>query len=380
MCGFRAGRTVIAAVIFTIGAICAAVPVEQIHLAQKKSQAQVCLEPAIAVHVVHVLVGGRICRLPQRTRQKLQEALLLMNAHLSDRLTEPALSVIVVSFNHAEQLDQCLAALMSQPDAGQIEIRVISKKARFDVLLDAWQFPQIHWHQVGSNQTIPEMRSTGMRQSKAKLLALIEDDCMVGPEWLQAILSAHESEHVAVGGAIEPGDYQRGLDWGIFYCEFGRFLSPFSGVVNALPGNNVCYRASAIDPALLKQGFYEVFVHEKWQQSGIELLASPGMVVKNNNTWNFAQCSISPFHHGRVYAGQRFGHGFGARRLLYGLLTPLLPLLKSFRTFRQVRSRKRADLPLVKALPWVVLFHVCWSAGELIGYWTGVGNSTEKWG
>jgi hypothetical protein len=184
---------------------------------------------------------------------------------------------------------------------------------------------------------------------------------------------------VAVGGAIEPGDYTRGLDWGVFYCEFGRFMAPFSGPVNALPGNNVSYRSEAMDPALIKHGFYEIFIHERWQKSGIELYAVSDMVVKNNNSWRFANCTVIPFHHGRAYAGQRFGTRFSARRLIYAVLATLLPIVKSFRTFREVHSRRRRDLPLVRALPWILVFHGFWSMGELVGYLAGPGNSIGKW-
>lgn len=298
----------------------------------------------------------------------------------SDSPARPVLSVIVVSFNATGLLEQCVAALVSQSDAAQIEICIISKQQQRDLGTGDGQHPQIHWQQVADSETIPSMRRIGIEQSTADLTALIEDDCIVGPQWLQAILSAHQQgSHPVVGGAIEPGRYKRGLDWGIFYCEFGRFLEPFSGTVTALPGNNVCYAANILDPRWIRSGLYEVFVHQKIQNAGSKLIAASGMQVTNINAWRFADCSINPFHHGRAYAGQRFGDRFSGRCLIYGLLAIVLPVVKSYRTIREIRSRKRTDLPLIRALPWILVFQTCWSVGEIAGYLTGPGSSLKKW-
>ena len=302
-----------------------------------------------------------------------------MNEPLANSGSPPILSVVVVSFNGEKLLSECLAALVSQPGTQQIEIHVISKKTCPDVPPDGGRAPRIHWHQVAATATIPEMRTLGIEQSTSELLALLEDDCLVGPQWLQSVLAAHQSGYPAIGGAIEPGDFSSGLDWGVFYCEFARFLAPFSGTVITLPGNNVSYKKKAIDPTLIRQGFYEIFIHETLQKSGSELFAENGMVVKNMNSWRFEDCSTSPFHHGRAYAGQRLGPQFSVRRLFYGLLAVLLPIVKSFRTLREIHSRKRTDLPLLKALPWILIFQSCWSAGELVGYLAGPGDSIGKW-
>jgi len=287
---------------------------------------------------------------------------------------------VVVSFNGAALLSDCLSALITQPDFQEMEVHVISKLKRGQVPEVHEETGRIYWHQVPATETVPAMRSLGIMQSGAGLIALLEDDCIVGPHWSRSLLSAHQSDYPAVGGAIEPGPYTRGLDWGVFYCEFARFLLPFSGCVAALPGNNVSYKSEALDIESIQQGFYEVFIHENWRKSGIELYAAEGMVTSNNNTWNLENCTSIPFHHGRAYAGQRFGSHYGAKRICYGLLAMILPIIKSVRTLRQVISRRRTELPLLKALPWIIIFHSCWSLGEFVGYLAGPGDSIEKWG
>lgn len=302
-----------------------------------------------------------------------------MSEVLTNNGHTPALSVVVVSFNGDKLLEKCLAALVSQPGSEHIEVHVISKKRHPDVLTGNGRPTPVYWHEVTGTTTIPMMRRLGIEKSNAELLALLEDNCLVGPKWLQAVLAGHKSRHPAIGGPIEPGNFSRGLDWGVFYCEFARFLAPFSGVVKALPGNNVSYKKEVIDPAHTTEGFYEVFFHENLRKTGNELFANSDMMVRNVNSWRFEDCSVSPFHHGRAYAGQRFGTKYSTRRLVYGLLALLLPIVKTFRTLRDIHSRKRKELPLLKALPWIIIFHSCWSAGEFVGYFAGPGDSIGKW-
>ena len=78
-----------------------------------------------------------------------------MNEALANNGATPILSVVVVSFNDATLLAGCLAALVSQPGAQQVEIHVISKKRCPDVLPDSDRVLRIHWHQVDASATIP---------------------------------------------------------------------------------------------------------------------------------------------------------------------------------------------------------------------------------
>ena len=287
--------------------------------------------------------------------------------------------MVVVSISGPDHLTQCISALDLQPGSAQMDVHIVSKNAD-QIQKDApWCFSSIHWHQVSAATTVPKMRTHGIMHASADLIALLEDDCTVGPRWQQSILEAHRSTFPAIGGPVEPGAYTRGIDWGIYYCEYARFLSPFSGLVPALAGNNVSYKRKALDLESIREGLYEIFLHETWQKSGIELHAANGMEVQNNHSWHLQSCVSTPFHHGRAYAGQRFGRRLAAKKFLYGVLAIMLPLLKTFRTIREVTSRQRSDLPLLKALPWVVLFHCCWSLGELVGYLAGPGRSSEKW-
>jgi hypothetical protein len=178
---------------------------------------------------------------------------------------------------------------------------------------------------------------------------------------------------------VEPGAYTTRLDWAVFFCEFGRFMPPFAGVVPALPGTNVTYRRTALAAVDLAQGLYEVFLHQQWQAAGQDLLADPGLAVKNVNHWSASKVLKSAYHHGRTFAAMRVAERSVSQRLVYGALSPLLPLVQTWRVARTVFARRQYRSALVYALPAIVAFTGSWAWGEWHGYWFGPGASAEQW-
>ena len=168
------------------------------------------------------------------------------------------------------------------------------------------------------------------------------------------------------------------MDWAVYYCEYARFLTPYNGLVKALPGNNVSYKRGSLG-SVASQGFFEIFFHQALRKAGTDLVAAEGMTVVNNHRRGISDCISIPYHHGRAYASQRFSGQQVSRRLLYTALSPLLPIVKSARTLKEIMARRRSDLPIARALPWIFLFHCSWSAGECLGYLAGPGSSGDKW-
>ncbi len=293
----------------------------------------------------------------------------------------PRLSVVVVSFSPPAVRAQCLTALSSQAAGGDVEILVVGHACDRDEKGASLQarFPHVKWLATPAHDTVPRRRSLGITQSRGEIVALLEDDCVVTEDWCSSVITAHSGPFVAIGGPIEPGDYRSGFDWAVFFCEYGRFMMPFTGHVPALPGNNVAYKRSVLMPLNADEGFYEVFTHEQWRQQGHTLLAEPKMAVRNIGSWSRQHTLRSAYHHGRAFGGMRVEGQPGWRRLSYAALAVCLPLLQVARVVRHVLSRKRHVPALLRALPWIGLFTVSWSWGEFLGYLLGAGRSTEEW-
>ena len=106
------------------------------------------------------------------------------------------------------------------------------------------------------------------------------------------------------------------------------------------------------------------------------MLVDGSLVVEHHLRGSVRLISAMEFHNGRVVAGHR-------RRIMdRGDLARIggasvLPLFRTIRAFRTSRRKGRGDEAL-RALPWIVWLQYCTTAGELLGYVTGPGDSARQ--
>lgn len=295
-----------------------------------------------------------------------------------------ALTVVVVSFNAPPIVERCLAALVEQGLAPDVEIVVVRATGVGDAGTEALRrrFSQCRWITPPSGDTIPRMRCRGMAVARGDIVALIEDDCVIDDVWYTAVMSAHREPWVAVGGAVEPGAYARALDWAVYLYEYGRFMLPFESRPSAiLPGNNVSYKRNTLASEILGRTteFHDVFVHASWASNGLPMLITPTLVVTNRNSWPITYATVSPFHHGRAFAAMRMAAHSWWRRGAHAILAPFLPILQILRIFRLTVVKRRNVGRSFVALPWLFIFGGSWAIGEAVGALFGAGRSAEHW-
>lgn len=295
------------------------------------------------------------------------------------------LSVVVAAFNRPEILARCLAALAPQAVPGAVEVLVAGRADDQAAAAAVARVPGCRWLPSPPGSTIPALRAAGIAAARGEVVALLEDDCVVPAGWCDAIVAAHAAAPAvtAIGGAIEPDAYPTGLDWGVYFCEYVRFMAPFHGPVAALPGNNASYKRqrllAAWAPTDAEPGFYDVFVHWRLQQAGEALLADARLAVVNVNRWGGRNVTAVPYHHGRAFAGMRARGRPPWLRPLWAMVALALPLLQTARHLREVLRRGRRVGRFLGALPWVLAFTASWGAGEFVGALAGPGDSASRW-
>lgn len=296
----------------------------------------------------------------------------------------PSLSVVVAASNDGTLLARCVDALSAQAHPDEVEIIIARDAGRFDDVARTElnrSTPGLRWVEAPPGATVPRLRGLGIAVARADLVALIEDDCVVADGWCRAAM-ASAGDCAAVGGSVEPGPYQKPLDWAVYFCEYGRFMLPLpSGPDAPLTGNNVVYSRHALEklPDAVRLDFREAFIHAAWQQAGIPTKVTESLVVRNINTWSLRHVTTGPFHHGRAYAAERFGARPTPVRLALAALAVGLPLLKLFRIAAGTLSRGRLTGRLLVAFPWAMIFVGSWSAGEILGCLAGPGDSHSRW-
>jgi glycosyltransferase involved in cell wall biosynthesis len=292
------------------------------------------------------------------------------------------ISVISVSLHGSPLLDESLHALEKQRGAGEdAEIIVVSYSQNGTVEHIKKQFPRIKFLQPSERLGIPQLRALGMSHATGDIIAITEDCCVPGENWFEEIRKAHGLGYEVVGGAIEKGSANKIVNWAVYLCEYSQAMLPIpSGEVAGVAGNNASYKREVLDKVdeSIKRDYWEFFLHEELRKQKVKFLSAPAMVVVKKKEFNFLYFLTQRFHYSRSFAGMRRTRISASRRILCVLISPLLPLLMTWRIAQQVHQKKRYYKEFFMSLPLLTIFMISYAAGEFVGYLFGPGKSLSK--
>lgn len=295
------------------------------------------------------------------------------------RPQEPELSIVIASINGRTYLERCLAALDRQTGGVRAEIIVADCVGSSVTDFVRRHYPNVHLIGFDTPQSVPALRSAGILVARGGIIVITEDHCLPEPDWYTAIVQAHQEwAGPAIGGAVDNAATTRQIDWAVYLCEYSNFISPVShGVVHDLPGPNVSYKRGALAAMadLVRDGYWETFLHYRLESEGFQLWSDPRIRVRHLKNFTFMSFLRERFHYARAFAGHRNEFISPPRRLFYLLASPLLPPLLMFRLWRRVRGHAGHTGPFIRSLPYILLFMVAWAIGECVGYAAGPGQS-----
>jgi hypothetical protein len=211
------------------------------------------------------------------------------------------------------------------------------------------------------------------------IVAVTEDHCRPTPGLGRAILDAHEREAgaMAIVGAVRNGSRDTSIDWAAFLITQAPNMEPVRpGRRESVGGPIVAYKRRFVDRIVGRGdlGTIELLDSRDLLRSGETFVASDRIVVIHDQSLGLRGTSGIEFHNGRTVAGFRrirFGRGDAARVML----SPAVFVHRVVRTVRLARSRRVEPRTLELALPAIVWLQLCNSAGELLGYLIGPGDS-----
>ena len=291
------------------------------------------------------------------------------------------LSVVVPSVNGLGDLIGCLEALEAQGPEVDVEMIVVDRLGSAVQQEVARRFPRARIIPVPMGTTIPRMRELAFEAATADAVAVIEDHVIVPKGWARALLDARRETGAVVGGSIDNAARSSIIDWAAFLCEYSHCITPLpSGPTNSVPGNNVIY-----DRALLQRyretiaaGKWENYLHDALHRDGVPLVLRPEISVGHKKHYTVWEYLSQRFLYARSYAGERVKGMPLAKRLSYGAAAFALPPLLMYRTVARVLAKRRYRPQLVASIPLLVLFIASWTAGEIVGYWTGPADSLGR--
>lgn len=285
----------------------------------------------------------------------------------------PTVSVVVASNRDKALLQACLGSLLGQCQRLNAELLVSRAGTSSDVAALAKTYPSVRFVTAAPDASIPQLRAMGMAQASGDVVALTEDHCIADENWVEALTQTANSDADVVGGGMDNARRSRAVDWAAYFAEYGFFSTdrPEPQGTPLLTGANVAYKRHVIADVIgwAQDGEWENVAHTRLVARGSMLRFARTAAIYQNQSYSVSAFCIDRYEHGRDYARKRLVEEPGARRWFLLAVSPVLPVLLTWRVARaSARGRWGTFL---RALPATVLFLTAWSVGEGIGYLRG---------
>ncbi len=295
---------------------------------------------------------------------------------------DPSMSIIIVADQY-ETIRQTIRHLRAQTGREQLELVIVTQST--DRLgLDRGEtadFCHVQVVEVPAILPLALATSAGVRRASAPVVVLAESHAFPGPGWAQALIVAHRQPWAAVGAVM--GNANPGMiSWANLFVDYGRCVeTAVAGVATYLPGHHTAYKREILlqyDSQLEAVMDSEILLHWDMQAKGYQLHLEPAARVYHANISSLAAWLPERFYTGRRFAATLSQQWSLVKRLLYAGGSPLIPLVRVPRVWRDLcRSTfPRARWPFI--LPPLLVGLVVSAVGEMVGYVFGAGDATEQ--
>jgi hypothetical protein len=215
-------------------------------------------------------------------------------------------SFVVIAHNEAANIARTLTAITSLENLPEHEIIVVDDGSRDNTARIVEGIAEknacVRLIEIVKNRGRGYARNEGIMAAHGELIATIDADIVVPPDWFERARAAL-GDHDAVGGtAVPDGDVQH------IYKRFG--LAPrFVGHTNAVTGSNALYRREVFDVATfdpaLREGEDSALNHAMARQ-GLSVATVPGLFVRHEENKTLATSLRWLFDVGRGATRQLF--------------------------------------------------------------------------
>lgn len=290
---------------------------------------------------------------------------------------KPQLSVIIASHNPGKLIERCLESLKNQSTDRPFEIIVVDSSSDGVGSLIGKKFPDVRLYQFSERRFCGDARNFGLSVAQGEIIAFIDADCRAGQNWANQILKAHQSSHLAIGGAIGNANPQSVIGWASYFCEFSQWMPGFPSRNTAdIAAANMSYKRRAFEEyGLFIEGTYSSDTEFHWRlgRNKYCLQFFPSILVFHHNIDRLRRLLRHEFEHGRSFAKVRMkAQNFSElRRFVYAAFSFLIPFWLILKIgLRNLRNRTYL-FHFLKALPLLTLGVISWSLGEYTGYVKG---------
>jgi len=289
-------------------------------------------------------------------------------------------SIIIGSYNSARTIERCLKSLEIQVQQAKTAVEVILVDSSEDGTAQIVRagFPWVKLMVQGERCYPGDARNIGIARANGSVLVFIDSDCVAGENWLDEIVTAHQSELPVVGGSVDNANPESYVGWGYYFSEFMRWAPQVkAGLLSEIPTCCLSIKRWAFDqygPFLEGRYCSDTDFNWKLDRAGKMPFFNPKIKVGHINPGNLKKFLLHEVEHGRAFGELRVTtEQFSrSRQWLYVLGAPLLPWILWGRIAERVIRNKTYIGQFLLAAPVVFLGQAAWSWGEARAYFASL--------
>lgn len=305
-----------------------------------------------------------------------------MSSKTGNAMSAPALSVIVVTPDRFRNIRRTVHHLRAQTARRQIELVIVApsiEAVEDRVPAETEGFGAVRIVPAGPIPNVDLAAAEGVLRASAPVVAIVEDHAFPEPEWVAALIEAHQGPWAAVGSVLVNANPGRMLSWTNLLLAYGWYLgNAREGPAATLPAHNVSFKREVLlpygDRLPARFGRAGGLLDDlKAQGHRFYLVSKARIAHVNPSTW--ASTAELRINAGRLYGATRARQqGWSPlRRLIYTLSAPLIPVIRLVRLRSELYGGS-VPLSLYPALLTGVLLD---AVGQMAGYAFGPGNSLD---
>jgi hypothetical protein len=277
-----------------------------------------------------------------------------------------------------------MAHLRAQTVRDRLEIVIVVPSANEIDLPQAELdcFLQTRVVKASSMESLSRARALGVRQARGQVVAFIESHSYPAPSWAEALIEAHRQPWAVVGPAVANANPGSMISWSNLLLDYGPWIEGTkAGTTDHLPGHNSSYKREILleyDHELETVLEEETLLHWELHGRGYPLYLEPRAKIFHLNVSRPSSWMPERFYAGRRFAAARARGWSPLRCLLYAGGAPLIPLVRLVRILSYLRRSGSQRELLPGVLPALIVGLVAGAAGEMVGYVSGAGETTEQ--
>jgi hypothetical protein len=291
----------------------------------------------------------------------------------------PDLSVVIGCPGRVGALHWTVSRLAVQTIADRIELVIVtSEPASLHELGHAADaFAHVELVVQPTVVSVAAANAAGARAARAPFVVFGEDHSFPERGWAAALVARHLEGWTAVAPVVRNANPSTIVSWCDFLTGYGPWMAPCEGGEREmLPGHNTSYERAVLltmgDRLECALEVEAVMQAELPAGRAGRLFLEPQAVTHHVNFALRRSYFDAAYVNGRLFAAaRREGWGTG-RRLAYGLGSWLIPAVRLIRILRQLhRSGRRAEVPIARVVPGLLVGLAVDAAGQAVGYVRG---------